>query len=318
MHYNLTDPSFARLCTHYIDRRMTLKHMRILNAVDERKTVSGAAESLNMTTANVSKTIKEIEEFLGENLYYRKQGHYYPMPHLLPLTEVSRRVLAALDEAKSELSSLYRKTDQEIRIGYSGAMLEPYACLLGKRLLSYPISYSIKLINLGIEDANERMRQGNLDIILTAGATPYDCKWQKAPLRIKRLHLVVASQTATEKVELTDILIPSCSESTLELIMRQLLGSIDSEFKLSQFDSTMSLHIALSSPGSALVCNDLTLETIPAKEHCRILQTFAVNEIAFEVGWSESSLKDPKMRSIIEREIAQIERDALEPTESLG
>ena len=46
---------------HFVNRRLTLRHLRVLRALHEAGSLSEAAERLHVTQPAVSKTLTEIE-----------------------------------------------------------------------------------------------------------------------------------------------------------------------------------------------------------------------------------------------------------------
>jgi len=104
--------------------RLKLRHLHLLQAVAEQRSVSGAATKLNVSQPAVSKSLREAETILGARLFDRTQDG-------LALTRSGRAVLAHGTVIQSELRLLSTELDV-VASGLDGAVT------VGAQLVSLP------------------------------------------------------------------------------------------------------------------------------------------------------------------------------------
>lgn len=107
----------------FVARRITLRHARVLLAVLEAGTVSGAAERLSVTQPAISKTLAEIEDGLGAPLFAGGKRNPRPTPVCQRLAVLARKLEANLRRAADDVGSVARGASGELLIGTSNAAL---------------------------------------------------------------------------------------------------------------------------------------------------------------------------------------------------
>ncbi|SCL27267.1 DNA-binding transcriptional regulator, LysR family [Micromonospora pallida] len=96
-----------------------LRHLRALAAVVDAGTFTGAAASLGVSQAAVSRTVAALEAALGTRLLHRSARH-------VTLTATGVQVLARARTLLDEVAALYRVVERsrtELRVGYAWAAL---------------------------------------------------------------------------------------------------------------------------------------------------------------------------------------------------
>jgi DNA-binding transcriptional LysR family regulator len=100
-----------------IERRLTLRELRILVAVAERKSMAKAAVDLALTQPAVTKAIREMEHALGVRLFDRTSRGAEQTPYGRALLKWSGVILDDLHQAVKEVEFLTDPAAGELRIG---------------------------------------------------------------------------------------------------------------------------------------------------------------------------------------------------------
>ncbi len=146
--------------------QLKLRHLRVIDALVEAKSVSGAAALLHITQPAVSKTLREIEEILDAALFHRS-------PQGLSLTDYGRVVLVHSQQLQGQLRRLVEEIDA-IRSGYSevvtiGASMVSLPGLVPKALSilrEHDLARVIRIINDPQEMLIEGLLAGKLDFVV--------------------------------------------------------------------------------------------------------------------------------------------------------
>ncbi|HEY9281448.1 MAG TPA: LysR substrate-binding domain-containing protein [Eoetvoesiella sp.] len=97
--------------------QVKLRQLVLLKAVADNGTISRAAEMLHMSQPAVSKTIRELEELLGETLFERKATGVVATPFGEQLIRYARSVHAELSRAAEDLTALRDGAGGTLTIG---------------------------------------------------------------------------------------------------------------------------------------------------------------------------------------------------------
>ncbi|WP_431264727.1 LysR family transcriptional regulator [Roseateles chitinivorans] len=180
MNASSTSPEAAE---HFIARRMSLRHARMLLALADTGNISAAADQLHVTQPAVSKTLAELEHGLGQTLFLRRGRNMQPTPLGRRLLALARKLEADLQRAAGDVATMVRGASGEVRIGATNASLA--------RLLPMAIT-AMKLENPGVtlsvrthalRSLFEELQAGTLDLVV-ARAMPQD-----EPLGLARVSL---------------------------------------------------------------------------------------------------------------------------------
>lgn len=97
--------------------RLRLRHLQLLNAIDARKSLIGAAEEIGMSQPAASKALKELEDLLGLELFSRGGRGMAINEQGIAVTGYARMVFDRLTELHEELVSIERADIGRVRIG---------------------------------------------------------------------------------------------------------------------------------------------------------------------------------------------------------
>ncbi len=166
-------PASPEGAEHFVMRRMSLRHARVLLALHETGNVSQAADFLHVSQPAVSKTLAELEQALGQTLFLRRGRNMQATPVGKRLLELARKLDADLQRAAGDVAALVRGASGELRIGATNAALAkllPLAITAMKR--EHPhVTLSVR--THALRSLFAELQAGTLDLIV-ARAMPQD------------------------------------------------------------------------------------------------------------------------------------------------
>ncbi|WP_066811039.1 LysR substrate-binding domain-containing protein [Frigidibacter mobilis] len=99
--------------------RARLRHMQALIALDDLRSMSRAAEAMDMTQPAMSQLVAELEQLLETTLFLRHSRGVTPTRTATDLLPVARRIIAATEEGAELIASHKRRDGGLVRIGVS-------------------------------------------------------------------------------------------------------------------------------------------------------------------------------------------------------
>lgn len=101
----------------FLESRLTLRNLRLVDAVAREGNLVRAAQSLNMTQSAATKALQEIEAVAGVELFERTNRGTLPTAYGETLAAHARIVLAQLRHAEQALSDLKDGTGGRVAVG---------------------------------------------------------------------------------------------------------------------------------------------------------------------------------------------------------
>ncbi len=102
---------------YFLKNNLSMRHMRLLVALDDHRSVVRAATWLNLTQPAVSKALAGIEEGIGAPLFRRGRSGLVPTDAGACLIKHSRRVLLRVEIAERELDEIMVSGFSHVSIG---------------------------------------------------------------------------------------------------------------------------------------------------------------------------------------------------------
>lgn len=146
--------------------RIKLRHLRTVLAVADCRTVTAAAQRLFISQAAVSKTIAEVEDVLGTDLFQRSGRAIVPTEAGLRFIRTGRRIAVEIEVLGEEIGLLASGSTGLLRIGLqaiSGHDLLVKA--IGRLKQRYPEA-AIQLRDGVLPELLGDLRSGSLDLVL--------------------------------------------------------------------------------------------------------------------------------------------------------
>jgi len=104
--------------------RLTLRHLRLLVALDEQATLTAAARALGLTQPALSHQVRELERVTGAALFQRVRRRLTFTPLGRELLRSARGVVAEMDLAEVSLERYRHGIDAVVRVGTRAYGLE--------------------------------------------------------------------------------------------------------------------------------------------------------------------------------------------------
>ncbi len=129
----MTEPTPA---DWFLRSRLKMRHIQLVVAVDEERSIHKAAARLRMTQPATTKLLGELEHLLSLRLFERTTRGIIPTPHGESLARHARAVLGTLDHARNDMAALSAGATGRLAIGMllvAAPLLVPRALLAFKR-----------------------------------------------------------------------------------------------------------------------------------------------------------------------------------------
>ncbi|RZI60763.1 MAG: LysR family transcriptional regulator [Rubrivivax sp.] len=188
MNASSTSPEAAE---HFVIRRMSLRHARVLLALSDTGNISAAADQLHVTQPAVSKTLAELEQGLGQTLFLRRGRNMQPTPLGRRLLALARKLDADLQRAAGDVATMVRGASGEVRIGATNASLARLlpATITAMKRENPGVTLSVR--THALRSLFAELQAGTLDLVV-ARAMPQD-----EPLGLARVDLLAQPEVLT-------------------------------------------------------------------------------------------------------------------------
>lgn len=278
-------PESAKLLAHFIHHRLTLKQLQVIQAVHRHKTIAKASESLNMTPANASLYIREIEQHLQTSLFVRSNGLYSATTAGLLLTQLAQRIdnecQRTIDRCRQ---AVLHPEAHSIGIGYVGASMSAYAYSLWHRLLPQIEGNSLHIEDFsGLLHSNMLMpRDEQLGIVLSTSplTMTYDSsEWHISTFMLRQYHILLDTRYPTPAAP--RFLLPRVNASLDATLHDHILTYYPAHSAISFYNNAMAVLQAGLPPDTALVMSAFEFDKQAHHSSLSILDTLQVDHMCY-------------------------------------
>src|SRR5215467_9722076 len=173
-----------------VDVRLEIRHLRLLAAVAEEGSVTGAGRRLHLTQSALSHQLRDAEEKMGVSLFLRLGKKMIPTPAGEQLIGSARRVLKELSDAETLVEGLNGGSRGVIRLS-----TECYTCYhwLPPLLKRFHSKYSKVQINIDADATAHpaaALLEGKLDVAIMS-SPPRNRSLQLTPMFEDELFMVM-------------------------------------------------------------------------------------------------------------------------------
>ena len=281
----------------YIDKRMTIKHLKILAAIAEHGKLSVAADKLNTTTSNISKTLKEIEGFVETRLFDRRNGIFVETEHSRKLIHLASTIFAAMENAKRDMEhENERQRNITINMGYYRTLMSSRAHVLWNQLVIRDKSPNVVLNRLTPEDISGDELFDTMDVLVSSehlGLHMAPGDWHVIERPIKELMFLVCDKNGT--VPPRHFFLPACSESIQRVLSRHIEKHYPDHESISYYDSLHSSIKTLEHPGTCIVAERPDSQRMAQSVPLRVINYIKGHGLSYEVALNIESLKEKGM-----------------------
>ena len=140
----------------FLKNQLNIRHMRLMVALDEHRSVMKAATYLNLSQPAISKSLSVLEDGIGTTLFRRTKSGMMPTDAGACLIRHSRRVLLRIERAERELEELMTAGSTHLSIGTLPATAV------------YLIPHFVARLEAELPHTTVSLREGTMDSLLPA------------------------------------------------------------------------------------------------------------------------------------------------------
>lgn len=129
----------------FLRRQLKLRHLRLLLAIENARTITGAAGLLGVSQVAASKTLAEIEAGLGSRLFERRRSGLIPTELCLRMLNAGRRIAREIDCLGEEVSMVNEGFKGRVRIGLQTQSAQPF---LSRAIVDFKRSFPLVVLEL--------------------------------------------------------------------------------------------------------------------------------------------------------------------------
>lgn len=167
----LPDPRARPPTLEAIAARLRFKHLQLLQALGEGRSLRRAAEVIGITQPAATKTLQEIERLFGCRLFERSQQALVPTARGLAMLRGARLLMAELGRVAEDVSSADADVPLTLRLGAPSSLMLGVVVPAVRRLASADgRRLRIELREGLTPDLLERLRAGDLDGVVGRSA----------------------------------------------------------------------------------------------------------------------------------------------------
>lgn len=150
----------------FLKRRLKLRALCLLVALQDHANLQRAADALGMTQPAASKMLKELEETLGVALVERLPRGVQATAEGKIVMEHARSILSELNRVPSEIAALKDRSETLISVG---SIKAPALSMVPRALVEFQTLHSQARVNLLVDSSPallQKLRQEELDIVV--------------------------------------------------------------------------------------------------------------------------------------------------------
>lgn len=158
----------------FLRSRLKMRHVQLLAAIDEHRSIHKAAASLNMTQPAATKLLADLEGLLELHLFERSTRGLVPTPHGESLVRHARMILGTLDHARAELGAISDGAAGKIKIG---VLLVVAPVLVPRALLRFKERHPTMTVLVqegNLASLMPALHRGDLDLIVGRLTADFD------------------------------------------------------------------------------------------------------------------------------------------------
>lgn len=274
---------------YFIQKKMTLKQLRIIVTLHRHKTMVAASRELSMTSANISLCVRDIETLLDCKIFLRRNGFYVPTLCGRMLIELGTRLAESCEytiRKAHHLSGI--SVPDELTIGYIGPITACYAYELWSNLLAYNTGLNVNVIDLSAleQQSSLTLEQLKADVIFSSRGPHtlgFHDRWESRAFYIRHFHFLVAcneNQAPPTPDEVTAFLLPTRSGNIVSAIHDHIAAHFPGTHTVSYCDAITGMAFAQLPRNTVLVVSDKEKQIIERNTHFHTLSVMDNQQIA--------------------------------------
>jgi DNA-binding transcriptional LysR family regulator len=204
-----------------------LRHLRYFVVVAEELTFRRAAERIHIDQTPLSRTIRDLEERLGLQLFVRGSRKLHLTPAGLRLLKEARKVFIRIERMHRVVRATDARFQAPLRIGISDGIAQPKIseCLLGWREIAPEIP--LELAEMRTSELADALQREELDAGFSFGlpdnnAVTQQPVWSYPAMALLPLGHELASQSTLLITEVLAFPLLSCDDTRLPGLLQQI------------------------------------------------------------------------------------------------
>lgn len=156
----------ASLLMNRLQSKARLRHMQVLVALGELRSLKKTAESIGLSQPAVTQLLADLESLLDVRLFDRFARGVQPTPAGLELLPVARRILDAVAHGSEALSALRQQGEGNVRMAaIAGAISGLLSRAIPAFTLAHP-SIQLNVVETGATEWALPLARGEIDIAI--------------------------------------------------------------------------------------------------------------------------------------------------------
>ena len=150
----------------FVGRSLKLRHLRLLLALDECGTITGAASILGISQVAASKALAELEAGINSKLFERLRGGLQPTEACLRLLESGRRIMGEIKVLGEEFMMLDQGLKGRVRIGVQTHASQPF---LARTTVAFKRAYpliTVEFVSASMLDLANELARSTLQFVI--------------------------------------------------------------------------------------------------------------------------------------------------------
>lgn len=150
----------------YIRTHLKLRHLQLLVALDDLRSVGKVASYLHVSQPAVSKSLSELELNLGLKLFSRTVHGMTPTAYGSSLVSYAKRILAELGKARDELRALASGIQGKVTVGALPAATLATLPKSIAHLKKHSPETAIAIIEGTMDQLRPKLKEGEIEVII--------------------------------------------------------------------------------------------------------------------------------------------------------
>lgn len=204
-----------------------LRHLRYFIAVAEELNFRRAAERIHIDQTPLSRTIRDLEDLLGVQLFVRMPRKLHLTPAGLRLLQEARKIVLRVERARRAVHETDARFRAPLRIGVADGIAQPKLaqCLIGWRKVAPEIP--LELTEMRALELAEALQREELDAGLSFGVPDSEAiaqhpAWSYPAMALLPIGHELASRTELTLTELLAFPLLSCHVDRLPGLLKQI------------------------------------------------------------------------------------------------
>lgn len=152
--------------SHYLETRIKIRHLRVVDALDRHKSLLKASRALNVTQPALTRTLQEIEEIVGEELFERHPRGVRPNARGAVLVEAAHAVLGQLRRAQDSLEGLAQNNSNTTTVGALPVAASGLLPAVLSGLYRSGSELHVRLLHGRTDELLPRLASGEIDVVI--------------------------------------------------------------------------------------------------------------------------------------------------------